>query len=80
MSFTKGPWVRRDTESHAEIDAPGHSTLAMVAGGHDANLIASAPELLEALEEMVRMVEEGGYTPERIMKDAKVAIAKARGQ
>ena len=42
----------------------------------DAHLIAAAPELLEALEEMVAIAEDQGH---RVVK-ARKAIAKARGQ
>jgi hypothetical protein len=49
----------------------------------DANLIAAAPELLEALESMLTfygMDEEPGEVSGLIHKQARAAIAKARGK
>ena len=42
----------------------------------DANLIAAAPELLEALEDAVRDSE----SPGQWLDEARAAIAKARGE
>jgi len=45
----------------------------------NANLIAAAPDLLEALEGMLEMVEMNGFGKDAIMDMAKSAIGKARG-
>ena len=45
----------------------------------DANLIAAAPELLEALKSIVQWVEQGDYE-ESFLSDARAAIARARGE
>lgn len=51
-----------------------------------ANLLAAAPELLEALEELERSVLAGSYEDPshdrifRALKDAHAAIARARGE
>lgn len=81
--FTPGPWVRRDTETHAEIDAETRETLAMVATAEDARLIAAAPDLYEALAALV----ERGWRAEDIGPDdpepfdaGRAALAKARGE
>jgi hypothetical protein len=46
----------------------------------DALLIAAAPELMEALECMVEMVEMKGFGKAYAMDISRAAIAKARGQ
>ena len=51
-----------------------------------ANLLAAAPDLLEALEELERSVLAGSYEDPshdrifRALKDARAAIARARGE
>lgn len=82
---TPGPWSRRDTETHAEIDAPGHTTLAMVAKGEDANLIAAAPELLKELTDLVDWLHdnqrsiEGEFLMDDLLASSRAVIAKATG-
>lgn len=54
-------------------------------GWADARLIAAAPELLAALGDFVKMGESYGWDSARtgreyLMKDARAAIAKAKGQ
>lgn len=94
---TTGDW--RDA-SYIEASAgwansgmAGKRTVAIV--GHwkdrpnpqaDARLIAAAPELLEALENLVGLCEAGDGSEEyhrhepQEMKDARAAIKKARGE
>lgn len=80
---TPGPWrveARRPTIVEREVDA---STVASChdfsRARHDALLIAAAPAMLEALEEIV-----GGYAdtndPCRTLALARRAIAAARGE
>lgn len=45
----------------------------------NARLIAAAPELLEALEGMLRLAETAGASDRIICYEARQAIAKARG-
>lgn len=50
---TPGPWVRHDTADYAEIHpASGktRSAVALVGRAEDADLIAAAPDMLEALK------------------------------
>jgi len=48
---------------------------------HDAELIAAAPDLLAALEELLRVVYEGDWHTEvqPALKQAKSAVAKVEG-
>jgi len=53
---TPGPWLRVDTPDYAEIHSafrPSSQAVALVGNPKDADIIASAPELLAALKEQV---------------------------
>jgi hypothetical protein len=99
-NFTQGPWVAKGGEvCTEEYEAEGqimhdHICCCEVINGEspNANLIAAAPELLEALHEMVssikitlrvgheRIVELGGYcdSPEVMIKGhSEIARAEA---
>lgn len=59
----------------AEIDTDGEDDEA------NAHLIAAAPELLEALEGLLDLSSESGEIDRRLaFKDARAAIAKAKGE
>lgn len=47
---------------------------------HDARLIAAAPELYAALDWIMRYVEDGSLPAPGNIKDARAALAKARGE
>lgn len=93
--FTQGPWVAKGGEVCTEdYEAEGqimhdHICCCEVVNGEspNANLIAAAPELLEALQEMVAIVKKHTYPqPDKPsstwgrMEAAEAAIAKALGQ
>lgn len=93
MTHTLGPWTITDgtditgIENDSKNGCVGpvdvaHVYLRTVLGRTEANarLIAAAPELLEALESMVEMVEMNGFGKAYAMDIARAAIAKARGQ
>nr|WP_289108753.1 hypothetical protein [uncultured Halomonas sp.] len=46
----------------------------------NAHLIAATPELYDALEMMLQMVEFGGFGKDAAMDTARAALAKARGE
>ena len=98
---TEGPWTLRPLNEEIgeyEIVGPRHSDetgeseyIAVVCGGlpeseANARLIAAAPELLEALEELLSAVDKacgtaiprGSFSAAR--KAARDAIAKATGE
>ena len=90
--FTPGPWTKWRNSVHSEdgicIAECGNSVrtthLSEEESEANTNLIAAAPELLEALEAIIKGLEasdeEGliGHTEQII--NAKAAIAKARGE
>ena len=89
MTHTKGPWsVRMPTEflNQAAIEP----CIGCVYGAGEelqanANLIASAPELLEALNQTVQCLEDvatlkGGWAWEEVVTEARAAISKAKGE
>ena len=94
---TPGPWeIKRHFDpGYKFISAPKHSGLAQVvwcmededrspACEANAHLIAAAPDLLEALEELVDLfggLVSGEYPPDGFTtQPARDAIAKARGE
>lgn len=83
LKATPGPWEPR----HDELVAKDGNTVAifLCCGGQEVNaanahLIAAAPELYEALEMMLKMVEFGGFGKDAAMDTARSALAKARGE
>ena len=82
MSISKSPWERRDRAVHDANDR----LVAICFGGsaeeeeENAQLASAAPEILEALESMVDMVEMNGFIRDYAMEIARNAIKKARGE
>jgi len=90
---TPGPW---EIEGHYHfgyrwISGPEHSQLAQVVWCMEyedrspsceanAHLIAAAPELLEALENLLKVHEGEGGTQHHAGDMARAAIAKAKGE
>lgn len=59
MTYTTGPWARFDTPDYAEIHPKGACLpvpIALVGKPDDADLIATTPELLDALDVCVSML------------------------
>ena len=92
MSHTPGPWERHETGAIVgpKLDdkpvwlRPVIARFETGVKEADARLIAAAPELLEALEELYHLIDDAHdgdrvFTFELAQK-AKAAIAKARGQ
>jgi hypothetical protein len=103
---TPGPWEAREygltpilkTAAHGVIVGKGDGMIAFVPGNDKAEceararLIASAPELLEALEAAyeelegyAELLQKQGYTEdadavEAVWRKARAATAKARGE
>lgn len=86
MKHTPGPWrvesgpyyraIRVDGEVIADMRQIGRSF-----NESNAQLIAAAPELLEALELLVdNPYREGTESDERLRRIARAAIAKAKGE
>lgn len=89
-NHTKGPWVARPDPSAIYPDdwcvGVGDSLDSVaVCSARDAHLIAAAPDLLEALQEVLPLLEfllmiEKEPEPGSIGYKARAAIAKATGE
>ena len=90
---TPGPWISLGqgdivTKSVPTCDAEGYTDIAAVyviandSGAANARLIAAAPELLEALEAVLRWIDDYCETTgfEAVEAQADAAIAKATGE
>ena len=58
--WTPGPWARIDTPDYAEIhpaSGKAKSPIALVGRAEDADLIAAAPEMAEALRPFAALLE-----------------------
>jgi len=88
---TPGPWSIDGEGTNAMVRGADLTIVAvrhrLTGQTHEANarLIAAAPELLEALEDLVYLAEAamrevGEYDIEAELADARAAIAKARGE
>jgi hypothetical protein len=91
VGHTPGPWrydSREDEDNNDfEIHTPEFEKwVALVkssqvgdSGEANARLIAAAPDLLEALEQVIRhgLIEQDGY--ETVLRQVHSAISKARG-
>lgn len=94
MKHTPGPWriSKWDQQNVADgfttviCDSRGHGICKFLTYGHDkkvkvnANLIATAPDLLEACKEFVRKVECGEARSRRSYAQMKAAINKVEGR
>lgn len=91
--FTPGPWFHGDKHPHEEIryveSAPGLqdiATLYLHVYLHDdeqkanAQLIAAAPDLYDFAAEFVEAWEIGMGGDSSLLKKARAALAKARGE
>ena len=89
---TPGPWIVYEFVDGYDIRAPEAECYVATASDpeavwgaigreEDACLIAAAPDLLEALEKLVSLIDagEGTWTLEEQQK-ARAAIAKAKGE
>jgi hypothetical protein len=92
MSHTPGPWKieRHYDPGYKNISAQKHTALAQVVWCMEdedrspeceanAHLIAAAPELLDALENLLKVHEGEGGTQHHAGDMARAAIAKATG-
>lgn len=84
--YTPGPWIAYDFAADWWVANPEDDSGPMLRVGSDhdrreanARLIAAAPELLEALELLLRE-EERGTVCEIDRQTARTAIAKATGE
>ncbi len=87
MSHTPKPWIRSGLGFQVLTDDSNFVICELQNPGNrqelrdNANLIAAAPDLLEALEALVNDYNDYAYLPPNANYDiAKQAIAKARGE
>ena len=85
-THTPGPWLSHDKLTHSEIvtNEHGSTVVAEVYTEADAHLIATAPELLEALSTSIYLLSESELDLEtalhRALEHMQAAIAKAKGE
>jgi hypothetical protein len=80
---TPAPWQRIDTPDYAEIHPIGSGDgppIALVANPADADLFVAAPDLLEALKQLLATVECGTALECPLCDAARAAIAKAESR
>jgi hypothetical protein len=88
---TPGPWIVYEFVDGYDIRAPEAECYVATASDpeavwgaigreEDAYLIAAAPELLEALENLLKVHEGEGGTQYNAADMARAAIAKAKGE
>ena len=81
--FTSVPWevVANTKNGGCEVGTPNEEPIADVYNAQDGELIAAAPDLYEALEELMEIVEGirvGDYTPDSFTcQPARFALSKA---
>ena len=85
-THTPGPWVNDGLNGSERIDINAESGFyiaevigSMTAQEANAHLIAAAPDLLEALETLVKQAE-GHKAVGAYWDEARAAIAKAKGE
>ena len=81
---TPGPWAVEDLKHRyrlrCSIEATDGSLVGESYEEKNAHLIAAAPELLEALENLLKVHEGEGGTQHHAGDIARAAIAKAKGE
>lgn len=95
MSHTPGPWRINEGRKYYDelhrVCKDGNGMIATVVNITDAELIAAAPDLLEALESMLQCASEGEpftdagmweykMRKHEVEQKARAAIAKAKGE
>lgn len=84
MSHTTGPWVVDIDGRNIIGQGNGYPVVAKVKRDEDARLIASAPEMLEALKDIISTFDSVDMGVEQIMREmrdiARTAIAKVEGR
>lgn len=85
VKHTEGPWERVDTADYAEIHPVGkrlRSAIALVAKAEDADLVAAAPEMLEALGLVAGLLHWNKLdeTSVEVMRRVNSVRAKAEGR
>lgn len=80
-AHTPGPWQVRKIDPRSVAIPDEHGKLIVLAPSEaDARLIAAAPDLLAALEEIVEAADGSGWDQiDATLKKQRAAIAKARG-
>lgn len=92
MTHTPGPWTvthrcfgAKPTDDEIvglgwELEGPPEPMLrGQFSKAADAYLVAAAPDLLEALQQLIDEIEEGHCVGKAAIKKAIAALAKARG-
>jgi hypothetical protein len=90
MKHTSGPWAIRDDDEDGVVSIVGGSGIVLARvrtataepGDENARLIAAAPDLLKALQDLIDMdvAYQRGPKVEQAVENARAAIARATGE
>lgn len=84
--FTSAPWIVKDTKFHFVVESEDGRCFVEIEKIFDeecksnANLIAVAPDLYNALLNLVDICENANYEEHHDVIQAKEILAKARGE
>ena len=82
MSHTKGPWTAKmlNLEGEFRIDGPDNVVVAeCVRNSGDALIIASSISLLDAAEEVLRLVDPANDAGQQPLRQLADAVRRAKG-
>ena len=85
MSYTQGPWTVRESYTHVTVIGANNETIfhddkQCPSVIEDAHLISAAPDLYEALQEIVDATDTGWEHLDATFTRARAALKKARGE
>lgn len=80
MNHNRGPWhaAKSANRQGLVVSESTGANIAVTYDKRDAAIVAAAPDLLDALQMLLKMTEDGDVTTVEL-NEARAAIAKAKG-